>query len=187
MTCGATGDEISVIGASYPLNISPFDLLSLKIANLHSKQLTTFKMSSINVPTTTSVSESALIPAHISQVWHLLKLQTFDAFWSALSKTENVKGASPETDIIRWHFKDGTVQDIKQEEHSAIDHFITYSVITSQPALTYSTVVSKVRCWPVTTGTSAGGTFVEWTGNFSGDANAGTFDLWGRFSMVNLV
>ena len=133
--------------------------------------------SSINVPTATHVSESALIPAHLSQVWHLLKLQTFDSFWSALSKTEHVKGVSPETDIIRWHFKDGTVQDIKQEEHSSINHFITYSVITSQPHLTYTSVVSTIRCWPVTSGVSAGGTFVEWTGNFSSDADAGKLDI----------
>ena len=40
------------------------------------------------------------------------------ASWSAVSKSEFVKGASEETDIVKWSFKDGTVLEVKQEEHS---------------------------------------------------------------------
>lgn len=29
-----------------------------------------------------------------------------------------MQGASPETDIVKWTFKDGTEQEVKQEEHS---------------------------------------------------------------------
>ncbi len=29
-----------------------------------------------------------------------------------------MKGASPETDVVKWTFRDGTVLDVKQEEHS---------------------------------------------------------------------
>ena len=54
-----------------------------------------------------------------------------------------------------------------------INHFITYSVITSQPELTYSSVLSTIKCYPVTSGENEGSTFVEWTGNFSSDADAG--------------
>ena len=70
------------------------------------------------IPTATSVSESTVIPAPLSQVWHLIKLQDFSNFWTKLSKSEHVKGASPETDIIKWIFKDGTELEVKQEEHS---------------------------------------------------------------------
>ena len=55
-----------------------------------------------------------------------------------------------------------------------INHYITYSVITSQPALTYTSVVSTIRCYAVTSGELEGSTFVEYTGNFSSDADAGT-------------
>ena len=76
-------------------------------------------MSTSNAPPTApTVSESAVINAHIAQVWHLIKLPDFPAFLSTLDKVEEVKGASPETDIVRWTFKDGTKQDVKQEEHS---------------------------------------------------------------------
>lgn len=71
------------------------------------------------IPTSTSVTESAVIEAKFSDVWHLIKLQNFSDFWSALEKSEHVKGSvSPETDIVKWTFKDGTVLEVKQEEHS---------------------------------------------------------------------
>jgi hypothetical protein len=70
------------------------------------------------IPTSTSVSESAVIEAPFSSVWHLVKLQDFSKFWSKLEKSETVKGASPETDVVKWTFKDGTELDVKQEEHS---------------------------------------------------------------------
>ena len=73
---------------------------------------------STRIPTSTSITESAVIAAPLSHVWHLIKLQDFHIFWSKLENSEHVKGASPETDVIKWTFKDGTVQDVKQEEHS---------------------------------------------------------------------
>lgn len=70
------------------------------------------------IPTSTSITESAVIPAHLSQVWHFIKLQDFHVFWSKLKGSDFVKGASPETDVVKWEFKDGTVLEVKQEEHS---------------------------------------------------------------------
>ncbi|KAF2168196.1 hypothetical protein M409DRAFT_65686 [Zasmidium cellare ATCC 36951] len=127
----------------------------------------------MSIPTSTSVVESAVIKAPLSHVWHHIKLQDFSKFWSAISKSEYVKGANEETDVVKWSFKDGTVLEVKQEEHSTINHYITYSVISSQPELSYSSVVSTVRLYPVTSGEAEGSTFVEWTGNFSSDADAG--------------
>ncbi|KAK4631467.1 hypothetical protein CLAFUW4_02756 [Fulvia fulva] len=124
------------------------------------------------IPTSTSVTESAVINAPLAHVWHHIKLQDFANFWAAITKSEFVKGASEETDIVKWTFKDGTVLEVKQEEHSSINHFITYSVITAEPKLDYSSVVSTIKCYPVTSGENEGSTFVEWTGNFSSDAGA---------------
>lgn len=58
-------------------------------------------------------------------------------------------------------------------EPKSINHYITYSIITSQPELSYTSVLSTVRCFAVTSGEQEGSTFVEWTGNFSSDADAG--------------
>ncbi|KAL1592395.1 hypothetical protein SLS60_011474 [Paraconiothyrium brasiliense] len=133
-------------------------------------------MSDARIPTSTSVSESAVIEAPFSAVWHLIKLHDFSKFWSKLDKSELVKSTSPETDVVKWTFQDGTVLEVKQEEHSSIDHFITYSVISSQPALSYTSVMSTIRAYPVTSGNHEGHTFITWTGNFSSDADAGVIE-----------
>ncbi|KAF2123463.1 Bet v1-like protein [Dothidotthia symphoricarpi CBS 119687] len=125
-----------------------------------------------SIPTSTSVSESAVIEASFSDVWHLIKLQDFSKFWSKLEKSEWVKGASEETDIVKWTFKDGAVLEVKQEEHSSIDYYITYSVISSKPELSYSSVVSTIRVYPITSGKHEGQTYITWSGNFSSDADA---------------
>ncbi|KAK5074844.1 hypothetical protein LTS08_005587 [Lithohypha guttulata] len=125
------------------------------------------------IPTSTSVSESAVIPAHFSDVWHLIKLQDFSKWWSALSKSETLEGStSPETDVVRWTFTDGTSFDIKQEEHSTINHFITYSVVSASTDISYTSVLSTIRLHEITTGSNEGQTFVVWTANFSNDAGA---------------
>lgn len=61
-----------------------------------------------------------------------------------------------------------------------INHMISYSVITSDPELTYSSVLDTIRLHPVTAGPHADSTFVEWSANFSSDANAGE---WTRSSL----
>ena len=73
---------------------------------------------SSRIPTSTSITESAVIQANLSKVWHLIKLQDFHHFWTKLSKSEHVKGTSPETDIVKWTFKDKTELQVKLEEHS---------------------------------------------------------------------
>ncbi|XXG95654.1 hypothetical protein Hte_001923 [Hypoxylon texense] len=127
----------------------------------------------MSIPTSTSVVESAVIRAPLSHVWHHIKLQNFSSFWSALKSSQFVKGTSDETDVVQWVFKDGTQLEVKQEEHSTINHYITYSIITAKPELSYSSVLSTIRCYAITSGELEGSTFIEWTGNFSSDADAG--------------
>ena len=54
----------------------------------------------------------------------------------------------------------------------SINHYITYSIISSAPALSYTSQLSTVRCFPVTSGEHKGATFVQWSANFSSDATA---------------
>ena len=129
------------------------------------------------IATTNEVIESAVIRAPLSHVWHLLKLPHFHQFWSAIKSAELIKGTGTETDLVKWTFKDGSVVEVKQDEHSNLDHFITYSVIKSEPGLTYSGVVSTIRCWPVTSGELEHSTFVRWTSKFASDADVGAYTL----------
>ncbi|KAK0750921.1 hypothetical protein B0T18DRAFT_319560 [Schizothecium vesticola] len=128
------------------------------------------------VATTNEVIESAVIRAPLSHVWHFLKLAEFDKFWGAIKKAEHVKGVSDDTDVVRWTFKDGNVVEVKQDEHSTLDHYITYSVINAEPELSYSSVVNTVRCWAVTSGEFQDSTFVRWTSKFTSDADIGVIE-----------
>lgn len=64
------------------------------------------------------------------------------------------------------------VKDLANKKQS-IAHSITYSVITSTPELSYSSVLSTIRLHAVTAGEHADSTYVEWDARFSSDANAG--------------
>lgn len=108
-------------------------------------------MSSAAIPTSTSVVESAVIKAPLSHVWHFIKratlllplqsiqflqrehpqltaftVQDFKNFWSALKSSEFVE-SQKETDVVKWTFTDGTVLEVKQEEHSVSTHSLRHS------------------------------------------------------------
>ncbi|KAF8753352.1 hypothetical protein RHS01_06958 [Rhizoctonia solani] len=70
---------------------------------------------------------------------------------------EDVK-VQDEVDAAKWKFKDGTVETIKLEEHS-------YGTPRG-----YSSVLSQIRLFPITSGEHRGSTFVQWSAQFSGDA-----------------
>jgi hypothetical protein len=89
------------------------------------------------IPTSTSVTESAVIEAKFGDVWHLIKLESFSSFWSALKSSDFVKGASPDTDVVKWTFKDGTELEVKQEEHSVSKHLFQNSGAMLRRTLTY--------------------------------------------------
>lgn len=77
---------------------------------------------------------------------------------------------------FRWR-QDKSVIEIKQEEHSSIHHYITYSAVSAEPALTYSSVYSTIRVYPITSGPLEDATFVEWSATFSGDADASVIQV----------
>jgi hypothetical protein len=82
-----------------------------------------------SIPTSNFVRESAVIEAPLAKVWHVIKLGDFANWSSSLSKAEEVKGASPEADVYKWTFKDSTVLEIKQEEHS-VNIFFNFVLLT---------------------------------------------------------
>ncbi|KAM0789721.1 hypothetical protein ACM66B_006578 [Microbotryomycetes sp. NB124-2] len=131
---------------------------------------------SSSIPTATYVSESSVIKAPLSAVWHQIKLEDFSSWWTSLKSSSVDKGTTHDTDVFSWEFKDGTKLQVKQEEHSSIKHSITFSVVSAEPALTYSSVLSTITLFPVTTGEAEGSTFIQFTGQFSSDADASVIE-----------
>lgn len=97
--------------------------------------------------------------------------------------TSSAKGTTEDSDVYSWTFKDGSKATVKMEERSSIEHSITYSVVTAEPALPFSSVYAKISLWPVTTGPNEGSTFITWSGQWSSDAcesNVMRFTFQGR-------
>ncbi len=74
------------------------------------------------IATTNEVIESAVIKAPLSFVWHFVKLLDFQKFWTAVNKADRIKGATADTDVVRWTFKDGSSVEVKQDEYS-VGHY----------------------------------------------------------------
>ncbi|KAH8927868.1 hypothetical protein BT69DRAFT_1346999 [Atractiella rhizophila] len=119
---------------------------------------------SSQVPTSTSIYESAALPFALADVWELISNLNFDKWWSIVDKFEN----NAEGGVLTT-FKDGTKTTFKLEEYSQLDHFVTYSAISSDPPLGFSSALSTIRLYPITSDNS---TFIQWTATFSGDAGA---------------
>lgn len=53
----------------------------------------------------------------------------------------------------------------------AINHSITYGIVTSSETLSYTSQLSKITCYSITSGKHTGSTFVTWSAEFSNDAD----------------
>jgi len=69
-------------------------------------------------------------------------------------------------------YKDGTQQTIQIQELSDLHNFVTYSVVSSEPAVHYTSAVHQIRLREVTNPAKDlnGQTFIEWVTGFSNDA-----------------
>ncbi|KAL4928008.1 uncharacterized protein BDV17DRAFT_292028 [Aspergillus undulatus] len=123
--------------------------------------------------TSTSVTESAVINAPISAIWRLIQLKNFEKFYIGLTSTEILPSDDEGKDTIKWTFADGTVLHVKEEEFSTVKHIISFHILKCEPwGLPYTSVLSTIRLFPITSRHAAGGTFVEWSGHYSADASA---------------
>jgi hypothetical protein len=66
----------------------------------------------MSIPTAAAVRESAVISASVDDLWNAIQLPNVASFWT------NVKEVQSSANVTKWTFQDGTVLDVKQEEHS---------------------------------------------------------------------
>jgi hypothetical protein len=66
----------------------------------------------MTIPVATEVRESAVISAPVDDLWNLIQLPNVASFWT------NLKEVQSSANVTKWTFQDGTVLDVKQEEHS---------------------------------------------------------------------
>mmetsp|Transcript_4068 Transcript_4068/g.6899 ORF Transcript_4068/g.6899 Transcript_4068/m.6899 type:complete len:342 (-) Transcript_4068:1136-2161(-) len=121
-------------------------------------------------PSSTRVTESAIINARIDAVWNAIKSATFD-FLSTVKSSQIVPPNSSSIAVgncRRIVYNDGASQTIQISSISLLSHSITYSVISSSPSIAYSGAEHKIRAIEVTTDDR---TYIEWSTDFSNDAS----------------
>ncbi|KAL4793063.1 hypothetical protein BDV19DRAFT_391504 [Aspergillus venezuelensis] len=123
--------------------------------------------------TSTLVVESAVINAPLDKIWSLIKLTNFTKFYTSLTQSEIIPAEDEGKDVVKWTFADGTVLLVREEEFSTVKHLISFHILKCEPwGLPYTSVLSTIRLYPITSRDAAGGTFVEWSGDYSADASA---------------
>ncbi|KAF9580989.1 hypothetical protein BGW38_002157 [Lunasporangiospora selenospora] len=114
----------------------------------------------------TRVVESIVIDAPIDAVWRLVRKADF-RFWQSV-KSVDIKGGDGEVGGSRKiHFKDGAVQEVTIVELSDMVHSISYDYIEADPPVSFMSALHTISLRRVTSNNT---TFVEWSAEFSSDA-----------------
>eukprot|EP01084_Bolivina_argentea_P242391 406646_1 len=119
-----------------------------------------------SIPSAVSVTESAIINANIDNVWNAIKSATFDFLSTVKSTNKSASDSVGNTLIINYN--DGTSQTIQITEISFLTRNICYSVISSNPSVSYSSANHNIQLIEVTTGNQ---TYIEWNTEYSNDAS----------------
>ncbi|KAF9105586.1 hypothetical protein BGX27_009560 [Mortierella sp. AM989] len=114
----------------------------------------------------TRVVESRIIEAPIDVVWTLVRTVEL-GFWSAVKHVSTHGGASEVGSTRKIYFNDGAVQEVKIVELSDLNHSVSYDFIEAQPPVEFMSALHTITLRKVTANNT---TFVEWTAEFSSDA-----------------
>ncbi|KAK3811321.1 MAG: hypothetical protein J3Q66DRAFT_351561 [Benniella sp.] len=114
----------------------------------------------------TRVVESRIIEAPIETVWTLVRPVNL-SFWKAVKDVELVGGAGEVGSTRKITFNDGAIQLVKIVELSDLAHFVTFDFIEAQPPVDFMSAIHTITLRRVTANNT---TFVEWSAEFSSDA-----------------
>merc|ERR1711997_1420257 len=124
-----------------------------------------------DTPSAARVWESAVLNVDIDVVWKSVRAVTFE--WASdVKKTEINGDASAVGGTRTINYADGTKQTVQIMEISDLNRSIAYTVISSEPAVTYTSATHQIQVREVTNPVKdvKAQTFVEWTSDFSNDA-----------------
>ncbi|KAG0251109.1 hypothetical protein BG011_007834 [Mortierella polycephala] len=114
----------------------------------------------------TRVAESRIIDAPIDIVWKYVRSVDL-GFWKAVKHVDIHGGPSEVGSTRKISFNDGAVQEIKIVELSDLAHFVSFDFIEAQPPVDFMSAIHTITLRKVTANNT---TFVEWSAEFSSDA-----------------
>merc|ERR550534_174448 len=124
---------------------------------------------SMATPTSSTVRESGVVAASLGDVWNYVK--NVDFKWRKDVVSCEIGGdCASAVDALRTVTYEGDfVQTKALRGLNSYDHTATWEMVTSEPAVTYSSARYSLELMPVTT---TGHTFIIFTTVYSNDADA---------------
>ena len=125
----------------------------------------------MDIPSAATVEETTIIDSRIANVWNAIKSVTFE-FLSSVKSTKVLPNKAASKNIVGStrviNYKDGTSQTIQITSISNLSRSIAYTVIASEPAISYTSAEHEIMLTEVTMSNQ---TFIEWRTDFSSDAS----------------
>ena len=124
-----------------------------------------------SVPTSTNNTESTVIDKSIESLWPLFRALSFDALAPELVESATyLEGVPGQVGAhVQINYANGSKWTLEVTELSDKHHSISYQVVSAEPALEATSLESDIKLHRVTTKDT---TFVQWSTDFSNDADA---------------
>mmetsp|Transcript_15729 Transcript_15729/g.49232 ORF Transcript_15729/g.49232 Transcript_15729/m.49232 type:complete len:154 (+) Transcript_15729:26-487(+) len=124
------------------------------------------------VPTASHVQESTIVNGSHWTVWGLIRSMKFEWCGEVVSATSDSEALTVGT-VMTYTYADGTTQSVQIVELSDLLRFVTYQMVASTPAVSYTSALFKIQVYEVTVPVGAEAqSYVEWTTDYSNDADA---------------
>jgi len=123
------------------------------------------------VPVSTHQVESTVIPIPIDKAWNVFKhMQLEKTMPNKIKSVEWVTGAPNQLDsVVSISYTDGAKWELRIHEISDVRYTLGYQVLSTEPAHQVTSIQGQIHLRPVTDDNS---TYVQWTTDFSNDADA---------------
>ena len=125
-----------------------------------------------SVPVSTHQVESTVLPVPIQKAWGIFKtLKLEHIVPQRVASTEFTSGGPNQLDsVVKITYLDGAVWELRINEISDVKHTLGYQVLATEPAHQVTSIQGQIHLRAVTDDSS---TYVQWTTDFSNDADAG--------------
>ena len=124
------------------------------------------------IPVSTTQTESCVLPVTIEKAWAIFKHFKLEKLLPAhIKSTEFVTGGPNQLDsVILVNYADGARWELRINEISDVKHTLGYQVLSTEPAHQVTSIHGRFTFRGVT---DENQTFLQWTTDYSNDADAG--------------
>ena len=124
-----------------------------------------------SVPVSTHQVESTVLPVSIDKAWGVFKtLQLEKVVPQRVKATKFTSGGANQLDsVVTIEYVDGAKWELRINEISDTKHTLGYQVLSTEPAHQVTSIQGQITLKAVT---DDGTTIVQWTTDFSNDADA---------------